>query len=411
MELTLDRRDRLVYVRLGDTDSHTFPLADIAIAEDDPLVKSGDPQPFGARLFRALFPADSPARRALDALPPGGDLTLITDDADLQRMPWEYLWNGEYLSLKYLLMRGLPPERRIAHDPPGSSDGLLALVVVSDPLVYENGEPVVALDVTRERDNLKRAFEAAHAPYQVAFVKPPTLDELHKQLAGVSPGTILHFIGHGVATPQGARLLFEDRAGIAQPVPAEHFVAPAQGRVFLVFLNACQSATSLDTPTSNLAHALVGAGVPYVVGMQISVPEIVALRLSEFFYTFLAQGHSVEESLRQARMALARDEKLERVPLKDGGAGDLRAYATGIPVLYTAMAARGASLGRAAGEARIDDFQPRMDFDAPIAPRRSSVGGWRSLPRWAACSSAATRPKPRWTLPAAAKGATRLARA
>ena len=144
---------------------------------------------------------------------------------------------------------------------------------------------------------------------------------------------LVHFIGHGKATREGARLAFQDRAGVAQLVSAQDFIAAAGTRVFLFFLNSCETATSLDTPVSNLAHALVRAGVPYALGMQFSVLEIAALRLSEFFYAFLARGNSVEESLLEARLALARDENLTRVPMKDGSVADARAFAMGIPVL------------------------------------------------------------------------------
>ncbi len=414
MEITLVRQNQQVVVRVDGTESHTFPFVDAFPSADerDALEKRLDPAPYCTRLFGLLFPADSAAHRQYIATSDAGDhasgdhtsgddtpgddtsgdhtpgdhtglplpgsrrhLQIISDDADLQRVPWEYLRNGDYwLALKFLLTRGLPPNQRIASAQTEiSADALSVLVVVSDPFVYSDGAPVVALNVARERENLRKAFEQAHAPYRVTFVKPPTLDELHKALAERNQHTLVHFIGHGVATRDGARLAFQDRAGIAQLVTAQEFIASAGGRVFLFFLNSCETAMSLDTPVSNLAHALARAGVPYALGMQFSVPETAALRLSEFFYAFLARGNSVEESLLEARLARARDGNLARVPTKDG-AIDARAFAMGIPVLYTALASPLTPRLSGEGSAVIDDFHPRVEFDTPIAPPQKFRG-------------------------------------
>ena len=200
MEITLVRQSQQVVVRVDGTESHTFPFVDAlpSVNERAALEKRLDPALYGARLFRTLFPADSAARRELEKARPRTPLQIIADDADLQRVPWEYLRDDastpistSWLALKFLLTRGLPPNQRITSPQTEiSADALSVLVSVSDPFVYSNGEPVVALNVARERENLRKAFEQAHAPYHVTFVKPPTLDELHKQLASVAPSPV-----------------------------------------------------------------------------------------------------------------------------------------------------------------------------------------------------------------------------
>jgi tetratricopeptide (TPR) repeat protein len=360
MELTLVRHNDTIDVNVNGAFSHAFQFGDVAMTETDAQNFARDPRPYGARLCAALLRADARARRELEH---AATIELVIADPDLQRVPWEYLYDGaRWLALDFSMTR------QVKDAPAASapSDGAHVLVVASDPLVYPNDTPVVALNIARERANLKTAF--AGKPYRVQFIAPPTLDALHKQLAAPDQRAIIHFIGHGIATADGARLLFQDNCGIAQSVPARDFVAPMRDRAWLVFLNACQSATTLETSASNLAHDLARAGVPYVVAMQFSVPEIVALRLSEFFYTFLAQGNSVEQSVLAARRALARDENLARTP-----AGDVRAFALGIAVVYSAHLSTPL---RSAQDARgeIIDPHPHAEYDTPIQPPQKFRG-------------------------------------
>ena len=144
-----------------------------------------------------------------------------------------------------------------------------------------------------------------------------------------------------------------------------------------MYLNACQSATSLDTPASNLAHALVQAGVPRVLGMQFSVPEIVALRLSERFYDFLAQGNAPEESLWQARRALWADESL-----KAWAGQDVRPFAICVAALYVAASAPAFVFPEApevSETSGVVDAQPRADFDLQLEDAQRFRGREREM--------------------------------
>jgi tetratricopeptide (TPR) repeat protein len=395
MELIVTHAGSQVLVGVDGRDSHPFDVAEIELTPDDPLFARVDPRPYGARLFQALFKAGTPARQALSALAPGSPLRITAADTELQRVPWEYTRNAGdptadegFLALRHVLLRGASPDHQPAAGAPASAapasapngGGLRVLVIASDPLVYANDEPVTALSVERERDALKRDFQTAGVPYRVTFVKPATLDALHEHLSS-EQSAIVHILGHGRAAPQGARLLLEDRCGVASLAAAEDVIAATRGRVWLAYLNACQSAMTLDQPASNLAHALVKAGVPYALGMQFEVPEVAALRLSAFFYRFLAQGHSVEASLHQARRALWTHDGLRRIPIRGGGTIDYRAFALGIPVLYTGGApceiVRNGPNGEA--EAAVIDPQPRMAFDDRIVEAQTFRGRAREL--------------------------------
>jgi tetratricopeptide (TPR) repeat protein len=130
-----------------------------------------------------------------------------------------------------------------------------------------------------------------------------------------------------------------------------------RGYAFLVLLNACESATSLNTSVSNLAYTLAIEGLPYALGMQFSVPDAAALKLTRFFYRFLATGHSVEEAVRQARMALAASDDL--AGLKD--------YVMGIPVLYTSLVRGFARFRVEPGAVEIRETMVRQEFDTEIS--------------------------------------------
>ena len=108
-----------VAVEADGAPSHSFPLADIRLTPEQARAFWNDPSACGARLFAALFPEGSPARRKLDALPlaphPDGVLLLgipvpAPGVPDLHSVPWEYLCDGRnWLATRYGMARALTP--------------------------------------------------------------------------------------------------------------------------------------------------------------------------------------------------------------------------------------------------------------------------------------------------------------
>jgi hypothetical protein len=242
------------------------------------------------------------------------------------------------------------------------------VVLPSDPLL-SNGRSIDQLDIAKEVDHLKKALQEAQAPYRASIVAPPTLDALLEALAPRGRQTIVHFIGYGKATQQGAILLFEDETGLGRGVTTQELAHRVRGYAFLVLLNACESATSLGTSISNLAYTLAIEGLPYALGMQFSVPDVAALQLARFFYRFLAQGHSVEEAVRQARLALAASDDSDN--LKD--------YVMGIPVLYTSLVRGFARFRVEPGTAEIQETMVRQEFDTEISEAAAFQGRRQEL--------------------------------
>jgi CHAT domain len=121
------------------------------------------------------------------------------------------------------------------------------------------------------------------------------------------------------------------------------------GTVFLVTLNACESATPGPDVFNNLVATLVRQRTPYALGMRMEIHDEDARTFSRKFYGELAHGSSVEEALFQARWNLV-DSK--------------QPWAIGIPVLYTSL--KGAASGFKATEGMpiIQEHQSRLDLYA-----------------------------------------------
>jgi len=341
--------------------SHTLDIAAVQLNQKHPQRElQRDTLRYGRRRFQALFPKGSVSSQALARLPQasdfGGMLLIVSEDPEAQQVPWEYLHDGhDYLALKHHLVRGIPAERRQGYGAEMPASALYLVAVPSDPLLY-NGRPIDQLEVSKELDHVKTALQEAEAPYRALIVAPPTLDALHEALAPRGRQTIVHFIGHGLANERGAILLFEDETGLGRAVTAQDFAHRVRGYAFLVLLNACESATSLATPVSNLAYTLAVEGLPYALGMQSSVPDAAALKLARFFYRFLAKGHSAEEAVRQARIALASSDEF----------AGLRDHVLGIPVLYTSLVRGFGRFRVEPGKAEIQEISTRQEFDTEI---------------------------------------------
>jgi hypothetical protein len=156
-------------------------------------------------------------------------------------------------------------------------------------------------------------------------------------------------MGHGGQANGEAVLVMEREDGGAALLSARDLLAMAHDTLALATLNACVSATPGPTTFANLAAALAHEGAPYALGMRFSVIDEDARALSRTLYGELARGVSIEEAVRQARIAL------ERGP---------RAWAVGVPVLYTSLSEPGAGFRGGATGPSVIDPQPRLELFA-----------------------------------------------
>lgn len=350
LNLSLLSNGRLA-VCLDGQESHTAALPDSALF-------AAAPGEYGHALYQALFQPGTPAAVALHGLPlapdPAGRLALYCADARLAGIPWEYLHNGQgWLALRYALVRAAPGVAAPAASPrlPGSEPAnpprSALFFVPADPLLHGSQPAPYRLAVEQEWDDLVADLRALDPACDLISVLPPTIANLQHVSTGARQA-IVHFSGHGVQEerPGRAWLLFEQPSGAAHPVDAAAFADRLRGRVTLVVLSACQSATPGSSPEANLAGLLVGQGVPYALGMQFSVPAGAARQFSAAFYHAIFAGESVPEAVRMGRLALA---------------GAIPEELLGIPVLYAAdpqqtgrLSSDGQGLNIRPGVGRID---------------------------------------------------------
>jgi len=123
---------------------------------------------------------------------------------------------------------------------------------------------------------------------------------------------VLHFLGHGDIDPVTGKgqLLFGGLDEPSQPVTGRALASTLEdlSKLQLVVINACDTARfdrrkGLD-PYTGVAHALVRAGLPAVVAMQLPISDEAAIAFSSALYEALADGEPVDLAVAQGRRAI-----------------------------------------------------------------------------------------------------------
>lgn len=284
-----------------------------------------DPQAVGRTLSRLLFPAEvlplwSRSRALAESAGKGLRLRLHVDLrrpelAWLGTLPWELLHD---------------PERDQAGD--GSSRGPLALdgctsivryldmrrdrrpfpearpwrVLVVAPRRWGIAEPAVE----QEREELLATW-GDDDRVELVFPERATFDGIRRELTRRRIHAV-HFMGHGVfeeSTGWGG-LVLESTSGRELPVTGPNVGALVRGvePPALVVLNACDGGRS---GVAGGAHAFAGAaaalmeaGVPAVVAMQLPIAQGEAVHCSKVLYQRLQDGHPVDRAVAEARLSL-----------------------------------------------------------------------------------------------------------
>src|SRR6266545_5074176 len=265
----------------------------------------------GQKLYQALV-ADPEAEKALSkvrdaatfqGLPVSYLLRFPPDTAELAILPWELLWDQDNALLlsrgepsacvRYLdLPQALPPPRP-------ASQKLRILAVAPDAFIEAD---------VREKERAARqtawaALESAGV-VEAEELNPATRSGLVDRIQNGPPIDILHFYGHGRYTNGMGALLFDTDDGDGTWVNAKQ-LAVLLGKIRLVVLNACQSAMISDRGLlTGVAPALIAAGVPAVLAMQLTVRAESATRFAKIEYRSLARGESLQQAVNLARQAL-----------------------------------------------------------------------------------------------------------
>jgi CHAT domain-containing protein len=225
-------------------------------------------------------------------------IRLHMDLPELMVVPWELIFDEEYLGLqlrfpivRYLDLPTAP--RPMAVTPP-----LRVLVAVSQP------KDARELDVSSELGAIQSALARSSEKVVLDVFEAASCDELLSRLR--QGYHVLHYIGHGAFNGHEGYLILEDAEGRADPVSASllgQIVAGSSLR--LAVLNACETAThGLQNPFGGLAHQLAKSGMPAVLAMQGSISDAAARAFSREFYGALADGWRVEAAVQEGRRAI-----------------------------------------------------------------------------------------------------------
>jgi hypothetical protein len=275
-----------------------------SLPTDDELME------FGGHLFQTLFQGD--VRRLYDEARSRQqghrlDLVLTSMIPWIGEKPWEFAHDTgrqSFLATEEIhFVRNVLTN--IPADPIGHCAGPLCILVASaQPVGFGH------LSIDQEVEVVRRGFEPLIEAGLVAVDVLPraTPAAIHGYLS-TGQYNIVHFIGHGVfdEEKQEGCLIFEDTRGGAFPL-GERSVREifCKRGLSLVFLNACQSGAGGGRADFNkgVAQALVSHGLPALVANQYSVLDSSATSFAQHFYWSLAQGMTLGQSAREARIAV-----------------------------------------------------------------------------------------------------------
>jgi formylglycine-generating enzyme required for sulfatase activity len=183
------------------------------------------------------------------------------------------------------------------------------LILISAPLLDGNEQPVVALSVQREVDEICDAVADLDLDLKIV-VKIATVEVLNEVFSDRRSPIVIHFIGHGMTSEQGVALVLEDDVGMARSFAAQDFRrllgdldrAPCQ----VAFLNACHS--------RGLAAELLDAGVDHVVVINAAdtILDAASRCFARAFYAALLRGNTVQQSFGRGRTAVELSDSLRK---------------------------------------------------------------------------------------------------
>jgi tetratricopeptide (TPR) repeat protein len=290
---------------------------------------------FGREIFRSVFENDPIREFYARSKGEAKDLRikLRIESAELAGLPWEYLYEEKempgFVSLRLPIVRYLATAGKAGQM--GVKGPLRILGMIADPATGEWPK----LNVVKERDRINKGTDRLQREGLVDFqwVSGGTGKDLMNKLQE-GEWHVFHFIGHGgVEEPDanGATSSFDESGFIVMVdedgKPVRKFASDlatmlmgARNSLRLVVLNCCESAkVNVGDKFGNPAIGLMRTGwLPAVIAMQFPITDDAAIRMSEGFYTALANNRPVDDAITFARRLIQDQSRVE----------------WGIPVLY-----------------------------------------------------------------------------
>ncbi|HKP70665.1 MAG TPA: CHAT domain-containing protein [Pyrinomonadaceae bacterium] len=275
------------------------------LPDDDEMIE------FGTNLFDTLFQGD--VRRLYDEARTRQrgklDLVLTSMIPWIAEKPWEFAYDKgresflatEEINFVRNVLTSVPAD---PVEQPKDGRPLRILVVSAQPVGFG------MLSIDQEEKVIERGFEALVDAGLVEIKTLPraTPSMIQDHLMSESYN-VVHFIGHGVYDEKAGegRLIFVDESGGEYSLGERSVREIFRGRgLSLVFLNSCESGRGGKGAEFNkgIAQSLVARGLPALVANQYSVLDSSATSFAQHFYWCLAQGMSIGQSAREARIAV-----------------------------------------------------------------------------------------------------------
>ncbi|MBX0331330.1 CHAT domain-containing protein, partial [Oscillochloris sp. ZM17-4] len=319
LPLVIKALDQLQQLSCGFSSAEVERLAALGIPVCNGLIVDTAHQTVGRTLHRALTsdPAGAIALQiaremaSSTGVPLSLRLRFPPNATALAALPWELLWGDEPTPL--LLSRGqlAPCTRHIdlsAAIPPTRSITTPLRIL---PITPHAG--IAAADRQAEQEARNKTWQPLIDQGDVimlAEVSPATPRAIVDAIQAGPPPDIIHYVGHGAYRNGQGYLILDQPTGGWNPTPVSRLL-PLFGGVCLVVLATCQGAMVGADPDqaqpsllSGVAPALSAAGVPMVVGMQLTIRMAALNRATAVIYRALAQGKSIQDAVSTARQAL-----------------------------------------------------------------------------------------------------------
>lgn len=263
---------------------------------------------FGSQLFDTLFQGD--VRRLYDEARTRQrnrlDLVLTSMIPWIAEKPWEFAYDHGRRS--FLATEEIHFVRNVLTNVPADliapCDGPIRILVVSaQPVGYGR------LSTDQEVAVISRGFEplVEAGLVQIDTLARATPSMIHNRLT-IGRYQVVHFIGHGVFDDEKGEgsLMFVNENGGDYPLGERSVREIFRGRgLSLVFLNSCESGRGSRADfNKGVAQSLVAHGLPALVANQYSVLDSSATSFAQNFYSSLAQGLSLGQAAREARIAV-----------------------------------------------------------------------------------------------------------
>lgn len=284
----------------------------------------------GEKLFEVLF--NGQVKRLYDAATfrhRNKRLNIIFTSAVawLSDLPWEMAYDPGYKG--FISTSNVRFVRNVLTPVPADKierkrDKLKILVVSAQAI----GAGTISNEAETQRikDSFRGLIEMGLV--EVDVIVRCTPDLLHSVLRSTGDDLeydVLHFIGHGRYDPEeGGFIEFEQDSGYSHELSARELTDIVRSRgIRIVFLNACETGRGAGKdrkgnkkdPGANynkgVAIELAKEGLPAVVANQYSVVDQLASLFSLHFYSCLAHGLSIADSMREARIAVSGSEEAE----------------------------------------------------------------------------------------------------